>query len=279
MTITRARDTARPAVPEPSLLGRLLDARGPVRVDPSWWAWTGPHGGALAGHLLRACSREAGQGRSPRALTVQLLRAVGDGPVETTTELVREGAAASVVTAQLRGADGKLSALATLTSGHARGGGEPYAGVPMPEVAAPLDCPLAPPPAELVPFTQHLDFRLAAGPPALGVPGERPELVLWVRLRSDDPLDAARLAVLADAVPPALYAVARVPVPVPTVELSLSFAPGLDEAPGRGWVLVRIATRSAADGWCVDDSEVWAPDGRLLVQARQTRRVLGELTR
>ena len=42
-------------------------------------------------------------------------------------------------------------------------------------------------------------------------------------------------------------------------------------------MLTRIATRTAGDGWCVEDSEVWTPEGRLLAQSRQTRRVLGEL--
>ena len=73
--------------------------------------------------------------------------------------------------------------------------------------------------------------------------------------------------------PPALYGATAVPVAVPTVELSVSFT----EAPAAsGWVLLRISTRTAAGGWCVDDSEVWDRDGRLLAQGRQTRRVLGE---
>lgn len=79
--------------------------------------------------------------------------------------------------------------------------------------------------------------------------------------------------VLVDAMPPALYVGTANPVVVPTVDLAVSFA----EAPAAwGWVLLRISTRTAAGGWCVDDTEVWDRAGRLLVQGRQTRRILGE---
>jgi acyl-CoA thioesterase len=270
------------AVPElaaaPSILESLLEAPGPVVVDPSWWSWSGPHGGLLAALALRCCAAHAGSGRGPRALTVQLLRSPGAERLERRAQVVRDGGSSSTVTAVLTGSDGGPSVLATLTSGRSRGGGSGYAAVPMPEVAVPLDCPEVAPPVELVPHTQHFDFRLASGPDGFGG-ASAAEYVFWVRLRSDEPLDAARLAVVADAVPPALYALLPMPIPVPTVEVSYAFASGTDDAPRRGWVLVRIATRTAADGWCVDDSDVWAPDGQLLVQSRQTRRVLGDLTR
>jgi hypothetical protein len=128
----------------------------------------------------------------------------------------------------------------------------------------------------MVPFSANVEFRPVTDALPLGG-GPVAELVAWVRLVDGGPLDSAALTVLADAMPPALYGATTVPVPVPTVEMSVSYASGLDEQPLRGWVLNRIATRSAADGWCVDDSELWAPDGRLLVQSRQTRRVLGDL--
>lgn len=261
-----------------STLTALLATEAPVAVDPTWWSWSGPHGGVLAALALRACSRLAGAGRPPRALTVQLLRSPGAEVLHASAEVVRDGGSSSTVAGSLRGRNGSVAVLATLTSGRARDAGPAYAAVPMPQVPQPGDCPALEPPVELVPHTQHLDFRLASGPAGFGGAATA-EFVFWVRLRSDEPLDAARLAVLADAVPPALYALVPVPIPVPSVEISFAFGPEVDQAPRRGWVLVKIATRTAADGWCVDDSEVWAPDGRLLVQARQTRRVLGELTR
>jgi hypothetical protein len=90
----------------------------------------------------------------------------------------------------------------------------------------------------------------------------------------DHPVDAAALVVMTDALPPALYGIATVPVPVPTGRPDRHPDARRDV---RDWLLVRIATRTAEDGWCVDDSDVWGPDGRLLAQARQTRRVLGDV--
>jgi acyl-CoA thioesterase len=251
---------------------------GPLVLDRSWWSWAGPHGGLLAAVALHAGRALAGAGRTPRSLSAQFLRTVDDGQVRPETHLVREGGASSTVSSVLRGSDGGVVLSSVLTSGRSRGGGEPYGVVDPPRVPPVEDCTPLALPVELVPYGQHFEHRPAAGSlPFAG--GERAELVAWVRLRADDPLDSAALTVLVDAMPPALYGVVREPVVVPTVDLTVSYAAGLDEAPLRGWVLVRIATRTAAAGWCVDDSEVWSPDGALLVQARQTRRVLGELTR
>lgn len=160
-----------------------------------------------------------------------------------------------------------------LTSARPRATAGGYAAVPAPDVPPPDGCPPLELPVEFVPFSQHVEYRSAtAARPLAG--GPVAELVAWVRLRDGAALDAAALAVLCDVMPPALYAATTVPVPVPTVELSLAFS-GVDAAPG--WALTRIATRTAADGWCVDDAEVWDAAGRLLVQARQVRRVLGDL--
>lgn len=258
-------------------LSAVLAGPAPVRVDRSWWSWAGPHGGLLAALALRAASGLAGPGRTPRALTVQLLQAPDDALLPS-ADLIREGGASSTVSSALRGADGTPAVNAVLTSGRSGGGGTPYTAVPAPDVPGPDGCAPVDLPVDVVPYTQHLELRPAAGTlPFAG--GSVAEMVAWVRLIDDDPLDTAALTVLADSMPPALYAIATTPVAVPTVELSMSYASGLDAAPRRGWVLVRIATRTAADGWCVDDSNVWAPDGELLVSSRQTRRVLGEVTR
>jgi acyl-CoA thioesterase len=62
---------------------------------------------------------------------------------------------------------------------------------------------------------------------------------------------------------------------VPTAELTVHFTDALDDRTTQGWALVRIRTAQAGGGWSVDDSEVWAADGRLLALARQARVVQG----
>ena len=133
-------------------------------------------------------------------------------------------------------------------------------------------------PVELAPFLQHLEYRPATDTPLLGGRSQA-EFVGWLRLRGDSPLDASALTVPVDALPPALYAALTAPAPVPTVAMSVQYAEPApatraDSTTPGGWVLGRITTRSAGGGWCVDDSDLWAPGGQLLASARQTRRVL-----
>jgi acyl-CoA thioesterase len=242
----------------------LLDGR--ANLERSWFSWAGPQGGLVSGLCLRAGLPLLGEGRTPRSLTVLLLEPAGEGELEFTASSVRDGGSSAVVAISA----GDV-ARATLVGGRSRGTST-LSAVSPPDVRGPEDCPDLVLPVEFVPFSQHLQFRPATQARPLSG-GDQAELVAWVRFVEDAPLDAAALAVLVDAMPPALYGATAAPVAVPTVELTVSFA----EAPeARGWVLLRIITRTASGGWCVDDSEVWDVEGRLLAQGRQTRRVLGE---
>lgn len=256
-------------LPRPTLTG---PGRSGVDLDRTWWSWAGPHGGLVGSLLLGAALDLAGEGRVPRALSVQFLSAPPDGPLDLAAEVLREGGSSSVVQAQVRTPAGP-AVTAVLTSARHRPSAGAYGAVPAPVVRGPQDCQELVLPVELVPFTAHVQVRPAsAARPLAG--GDVAELVAWVRLEGEATYDAAALVVLTDVLPPALYAVATAPVAVPTVDLQvvLTGAP-----PAGGWVLTRIATRTSQDGWCVDDSEVWDASGRLLVQARQVRRVLGDL--
>lgn len=239
---------------------------GRATIDRTWWSWAGPHGGFVAGLCLRASLPRLGEGRAPRSLHVVFLEPAGEGVLALDATLLREGGSSAVVAV----AAGE-ALRATVVGGRPRGESEVQAEA-APDVPRPEDCADTPLPVDFVPFSQHLRFRFAtdARPFASGAAAE---LVAWVRLVDDVPLDHAALVVLVDAMPPAVYAVAATPVAVPTVDLTVSFT---DAPPATGWVLLRITTRSAAGGWCLDDSEVWDADGRLLARGRQTRRVLGE---
>lgn len=247
------------------------DSTGTAYLDRTWWSWAGPHGGVLAGLLLQAAAKLAGD-RVPRALSVQFLVPPAQGRLDLTAQVLREGGSSSVVRAELRSPDGPLAATAVLTSARSRAGTGSYDVVPAPVVPGPQNCPPFAPPVEFVPFSSHVQYRIVGAVPLSGSPTA--ELTAWVRTRVQQPYDAAALVVLTDVMPPALYGATSTLVPVPTVSLDVVLQ---DVPPASGWVLARIATRTAAGGWCVDDCEVWDHDGRLLAQARQVRRVLGEL--
>jgi hypothetical protein len=94
-----------------------------------------------------------------------------------------------------------------------------------------------------------------------------------MRLGEDRPIDAASALVLADGAVPALYGCLNAFVPIPTIELGVQFA-DLGAAAGSPWVLGVFDHLRAADGYSVEDAELWTPDGRLVLSGRQLRRVL-----
>lgn len=240
-----------------------LDA--PLELTRSWWSYDGPHGGYVASLLLQAAARRVD--RPARSLHVQFLGTAAEGPAEVDATVVRQGRTASFVSAAMTSA-GSTVARGGATFGPARSG-PAIAGPPPPPVEPPEDLDALELPPEMVPFTQHLEYRPAAG---ARIGGGTADIYGWVRFRDDRPVDDSAAAVLVDALPPGLYGSLPVPVPVPTVDLSVQFTA---LQPFRGWVMTRITTRHAADGWCVDDSEIWTPDRRLVASARQTRLVMG----
>lgn len=251
-----------------------LPAPAPVVLDRAWWSWTGPHGGHVASHLVHAATALPDvAGRPVRSLAVSFLRPLAEGPAEVRADLVRSGRSTSVVDAAVLTPDGAPGVTARVVLGPGSTGpdhAEPPDAVPPPEGLAPLVMP-----EEMLCFARfsaQVEFRPVSAPPLSG--GGCPELVAWARLRDGSPVDAAVATFLTDAMPPALFGLLASPAAVPTVDLTVSLLGDLDADPVDDWVLLRIATRRAAGGWCVDDSEVRARDGRLLALGRQTRLVL-----
>jgi len=248
----------------------VVGERVPVRtvdIPRGWWSWAGAQGGAVIGHALDAMADLAGPGVAARSITAHLLRPV-QAPLSLAPQVLRRGARATA--AAVSGTAGGRSALHALATFGADRDGPSVAGPPPPPVARPEDCPVFELPAELVPFGAQIEVRPTTDArPMAG--GPDPELEAWLRLRDDRPLDPAALCILLDALPPGLSATATEPAPVPTVDFTAHFSPGVGTAPGRGWVLAHLRTVDAGAGWSVDDSTLWSPDGRRLAVARQAR--------
>jgi acyl-CoA thioesterase len=252
----------------PVLAWQAVD-RATALLERSWWSWVGPHGGLLAS-LAVAAAEHDGDRQQVRELSAQFLAPPAEGLVEVEVRSLRQGASSSVLGVTL-GTGSALALSATVLTGRSRPG-RALAAVPAPAVPGPDDCPSVELPVDLVPFLQHLDFR-PANDTALLSGAAHAAFVGWLRLRDGSSCDAQALTLLVDALPPALYAVLTSPAPVPTVALSVQYTEPTS-APISGWVLGRITTRSAGGGWCVDDSDLWSPEGQLLASARQARRVL-----
>jgi acyl-CoA thioesterase len=268
-----------------------------AQVPRDWWSWAGPHGGVLAALNLHAAGDAGPAGMTPRALSARFHRAAGPEPLVVRSAAERPGASTAIVTTETRQAG--TTVLSTVTTLTAPRSGPLRQHVRPPTPPAPDTCYTFQLPVDFVPFGAHLEIRPAGG--ALPLTGsDLAEMRAWLRLRAsraiasggtephdrpgpDDrpppdggtlPVDAAVAVVLVDALPPGIFPLLTAPVAVPTVELSVHFHVDLEAAPVDDWVFAVQRNASCSDGWCVDETELWSRDGRLLVQGRQLRRVL-----
>lgn len=254
------------------------DAAGALAIGAHWTGFGGAHGGLLVAAAARSMDRTVGDGRTLRSIHVDLRGAVAPGVLELDAALDRAGRSVSFasVTARQAGRE-RFSA-----SGVYGDGLEPDGG-PVPVAYAPTTRALRPD----VPEPGSCDPWVLPGSPALttieyrpangNLPGGNSGLAdfhVWMRIIGDDaPVDQTRALVLLDAPAPGLYGTVRTPFPIPTVELTAHLLPAVHSAQSP-WVLARMQTVVAAEGYAVDDCELWSEDGRLIALARQLRRVI-----
>jgi Thioesterase-like superfamily len=243
-------------------------------VDEHWTGFGGAHGGLMIAALGRAM--QAAAGRPLRAIHADLLGGIQPGELSLQTAVERAGRTVSFASATGH-QDGALRIRATGVLGDGPGG-------PLGRALAATDRALAPP---SVPRPEALDDWRVEGSPALRtvqfrpasdnlpIDGDHPEFLVWLAILDDQaPLDPWRLLTLADAPPPGLYGIASAPFAVPTVEFGAQLLPAAWAPRGR-WALARMRTVWAADGWSVDDCELWDEAGAPLLLSRQTRRIIG----
>jgi acyl-CoA thioesterase len=245
---------------------------GRADVDPALSGFGAAHGGYVAALALRGLSDTVGEEhRTPRSLTVQLLARVAPGALDVDAVVERAGGSTTSTSARLRQQAATVGT-AVATFGRARPSlvrtDAAMPPVPPPEACAPLaDVPV--PEAGAAVLVEH---RPAAPPLPLSG-SDRAELLVWMRLADDRPVDAASAVFLADSAAPALYGALDAYVPIPSVEIAVHFAPAVAHDNGP-WVLAVLRNRFAAEGYAVEDGELWTPGGRLLLVSRQLRRVL-----
>jgi acyl-CoA thioesterase len=255
-------------VPSRFALDTAVSAVGAGRFEATIrpaWRVERPNGGYVAAIVLRAVTAElADPVRVPRSFTVHYLRPPADGPVEIEVTVERAGRTMSSVSARLL-QGGRTVALALVAAGHAR---ENFAldAAPLPDVAAPEDCPVLAEPAFPIPIRENFETRLAIGPqPFTG--GSEAVTGGWLRLVDPEPVDAHVLAQVADAWVPALFSTTTTRTGVPTIDLTVHFRQQpLGEDP---WLFVRFQTRLAAEGFLEEDGQIWDRRGRLLAHSRQ----------
>ena len=239
-----------------------------VTIDPAVSGFFGAHGGYVAMLALEAVAERVEPDRPPRSLTTHLLAPVRAATVDIAPRIERSGSSMTTATARITQDDDTV-ALATAAFGR-RQHAIAHDDSAMPAVPPPEQCePLLERPVDAG-VNLFVEHRPAAPPlPLTG--GDKAELTVWMRRGDDTRVDAASAVFLADSAAPALYGALTEYVAMPSTEIAVHFADPRSDDP---WVLARVRNRVARDGYAIEDGELWARDGRLLLHSRQLRRVL-----
>ena len=244
-------------------------------IAPGWDTPRGPLGGSVMAILIHGLELAvADSERTARSVTTHFLRVPSAGPVSVSATVERAGRSLTTVSGRLE-QDGKPIALAL--AAYSR----PWPGpllddAPMPE-AAPPDERRRPPQEEFPrddrpPFMSRLTMQHRLGePPFTGA--ERGLVGGWIGLCEERPLDAAAIAVLADAWFPAPWPRLAELAPAPTIDLTIHFRAPLPLPDSL--LLGRFHSSLTRDGFFDEDGGLWTPDGTLVAQSRQLGLLLG----
>jgi acyl-CoA thioesterase len=236
----------------------------------------GVGGGFAAAVALRAMTGAvAAADRVPRSLSLHLLAPIRTEPaVVVTPRVERTGRSTTAASARIE-QEGTAVALAHGTFGVPGGTTPPprrdvrMPAVPTPDACAPLEQDVT---GRGGAMTAHVERRPVDGTWPLSGAAEA-RLLVWMRVGEERPLDPLSVALLADAAVPPLYATLTEPAAIPSLDIAVHFAPLPPPEPG-AWVLGDFRHVDSADGFVVDDGELWTPGGSLLAVVRQLRRVL-----
>jgi acyl-coenzyme A thioesterase PaaI-like protein len=240
-------------------------------IDETSWIVRGPNGGFLAALVVRAVEHRLaeveGPVRAPRSITLHYPAVPANGDALVRTRVVRVGRSLATVAAEIVQGD-RVSVSALVACSPAWPGGE-WSDNPMPAVPARAAVPLIDRQMPL-PYMAWWEQRPCLGP-GLFSGSDRAETGGWLALRDGGSLDAAAVAAMTDAWPPAAFARTTEPMGAPTVDLTIHLRtsfPTPSMPPGEA-ALVRFTSSTARDGFFEEDGTIWAPDGTLLAQSRQ----------
>ncbi len=241
-------------------------------LPESWNVILGPNGGYLMAIVLRAMrDTVADDSRVPRSLTIHYLSVPGNESLEIRTTVERAGR--SMTTVSVRFLQGeRLIGIGTGAFAKPREGIVEFNDMPMPETpAAEALEPYHPFGQGHGPiFLKHYEFRRTMGDEAFSG-GERALTGGWIRLSDHRRPDALSVAAITDCWPPAFFVRSKMPVPAPTIDLTVHFRTDIDalQLPDDAWVHARFETRYAHEGYIEEDAVIWAEDGTVLAHSRQ----------
>ncbi len=212
-----------------------------------------------------------------RALQTSFIGPVGQGPVEVTVNLLREGKNVRQVQALVQ-QQGQTAALLLGVFGVERETLVPVHAPQRPAVSrSPEETAVRALPAGVAPnFTRHMDMRFAEGAPPYS--GQASELSrIHVRLK-DEPAQVhieLLTELLADVPPSPVISVFTQPTPASSVSWELELRPLVQEPAADGWWRADTDVLAAAGGYVNQVTRLWAPGGELAALGYQVVTVYG----
>lgn len=229
----------------------------------------GQFGGWTAAVLLKAAMLEESERGPPLSMTVMFTDAIGAGPIEIETRLLREGSRLQFWRAEVSQRD-KLCAHAQITFGARR----PAAGF---TDARPLIA--LPPPDDQTMMTfspptrvgEMIETRTLPRPPEFSGPDAPATTAFWVRHRHKLSADYAMLALLADFAPGRPMIRFGRMMRTSTVSMNMYFHASEGElaAVGDGYMQNDTECRRCDGGYFDHELKLWSADGTLLLTSEQ----------
>jgi acyl-CoA thioesterase len=247
---------------------RVGPGRFSAELFEHWSSLVGIHGGYTASIVANAMTAAVDDpSRALRSFATQFASVPRAGPVDIEVTVERTGKSMTTTSARLL-QEGRVLQVAHAASSTNRPG-LAYDDHVRPRDADPGDTPRFASPAGVGHF-QNADVRLDPDVVPFGG-GDEAWVAAWLRPLGGEPIDATWLVTMCDLLPPAVFSRTTGPVAAASIEYVVHLATGEPAVPPGEYVYLSCRSPLASEGFAVEDATMWAPDGRVLAVARQTR--------
>jgi acyl-CoA thioesterase len=229
----------------------------------------GQFGGWTAAALLKAAMMEEGERGPPLSMTVLFTDAIGAGPIEIETRLLRAGGRLQFWRSEAT-QRGKVCAHAQVTFGvrrEAAGFTDAKPLFPLPPPDDPRMISFGPPTR----VGQMIEIRTLPRPPELAAPDAPANAVFWARHNQRFAIDHALLAMLADFAPGGPMIKLQRMIRSSTVSMNIYFHGTEAElaAAGDDYTQIDAECRRCEGGYFDQSLRLWSRQGALLLTAEQ----------
>ncbi|MFC3033850.1 acyl-CoA thioesterase [Pseudoalteromonas fenneropenaei] len=249
---------------------KQADSNTPLQFSVSWCQGRTAFGGLSAGMLIAAMQSKVDSNRRLLSISTNFVGPLlADTPFFIAIEVLREGKSATQLLARAI-QNGQTCVISQGCFAEARDSAikvdvskRCQLGPVQPERILPYQ------PGVMPEFFQHV----ALNPQHGALPfsnATSSHLGGWMRFKtSGENMHEAHVAALTDAWPPTLLQMFAAPAPASSMSWYIEFIDQIDIA-ADAWLGLEAITHHSANGYGLEDANIWSQDGRLLAISRQT---------